>query len=128
MLSYSVTKLDHEPILVIILLEEWNLREHMPGFLAAWKQALEQAKEPLYCIIDVHMPPLPGLEDIIWGANQGARGVNPVINHPNIREIVVVSTNPVLNLAAKGLRSNAFGNARVSLYNTLEEALAHARN
>ena len=127
MASYSVTKLDHEPILIIMLLEEWNLREHMTSFLAEWKQALEKAGEPVYCVIDIRTPPLPGLEDIIWGANQGARGANAVVKHPLIREIVVISNSAVLNLAARGLRSDAFGNARISTFSTLEEGLAYAR-
>lgn len=124
----TLANLDSEPILLLTLLEDWSIRAHMADFLNDWRQALEAADTPVTAIVDIRKPPLPGLDDIIWGANQGARGSNAVIQHPTMREIYVVSTNPVLSLAARGLRSEAFGNARVSVFPTLEEALEKARS
>ena len=67
------------------------------------------------------------VEDIIWAANEGVHGSLAVARDPRIREILVVSTSSILSLAARGLRADAFGNTRISVFGTLEEALAYAR-
>jgi hypothetical protein len=50
-----------------------------------------------------------------------------LFKHPNIREALLVTQSPVASLAAKGLNSPIFGNARLTIFKTLKEALEYAR-
>jgi hypothetical protein len=127
MCGYQIEKLDAQPVLVITLTEEWDLRANMIDMMEHWRQMLEAEGEPLHCIIDIRVPPVPLFTDIIWGANEGARGPHAIVNHPLIRETLVITCEPLLRLAALGLRSEMYGSARINVYESVEEALASVK-
>lgn len=126
MSAVTANKLPNEPIVIITLSgssadlsnreqEQMNLRS-----------ILSSVAEPVFLILDLADAQL-SLEDIMRGASDAFRGDNPTFKSPNIRQILHVSDNPTLELAAEGVASEVFGNVDVQIFKTLEEALAYAR-
>lgn len=127
MQNFVFEKLPEEPIVLVTLSEGWEIRADMEEFLGALHTVLESCQSPVYCIVDVIKTRNPSLDDLIWGANAGTRGASAIVRHRNLREFLTVSQSSLLTLAAKGVRSDVFGNVPISVYPTLEEALAYAR-
>jgi hypothetical protein len=127
MSTHGIEKLPGEPILVSTVFEAWNSVDELGGGIGQTIEYLDAADEPLYLIADVTGLKLD-LRDVILVANQTARGSKAVLHHPNLREFLVVTDLKLFELASKGLDSQAFGNVPVSVFGTLEEALAYARN
>jgi hypothetical protein len=65
-------------------------------------------------------------QDFLVAASQTFRGAGSVIDHPNLKP-VIVSTDPLMKMAIKGINSEAFGNRDFLVFDTMEEALAHIR-
>ena len=65
---------------------------------------------------------------LVLAANRGARGEKPNLHHPlNLGTLIIIKGTPFSRLAAKGMNSNAFGNIKVRLFESREEALDHVR-
>ena len=125
MSTYTVEKLPDEPIVYSWLSETWKADE-----LAAVAEDLlaifDAADEPPFYISNVENVSL-NLEEIITSASLVARGGGSVLHHPNIREYILVTKAKLLQLAAKGLGSDTFGNLPVKIFETEDEAFAYAR-
>ena len=65
------------------------------------------------------------LDDIVAGVNNLSRGESALWKHPNIKELIFVTTNTNIQMAAKGLNSLMFGNIQAEIFETREEALEY---
>jgi hypothetical protein len=88
--------------------------------------ALEAAGGPVHLVMDLREMRV-SFDDLMHAVNFSTRGQGNILHHQNVAGIVVVTTNPVLKLAGKGLNSEIFGHIRSAAFDTPEEALAHAR-
>jgi hypothetical protein len=127
MSTYQIEKLPGEPILVCTLSDAWSVSNELSATIDQLIEHLDAADEPLYYINDVSSGMKVDLKDVILAANQAARGSNAVFHHPNFREVLLVTDSRLIDLAARGLDSEIFGNVPVSVFGTFEEALAYAR-
>lgn len=98
----------------------------MPLSTADVRALLDEAQEPTFYILDISRLKL-SLNDVIVGANTGARGETPLWHHPMIKELVTVSADGLVQLAAKGLSSLTFGNLHIRVFGTLDEAVEYCR-
>lgn len=87
---------------------------------------LDAVSEPVFFILDMSNAKL-NLDRLMRGSHDAYLGASPTFKHPNIREILQVSDDPGLELAASGLDSDLFGNVRIQQFKTLDAALAYAR-
>jgi hypothetical protein len=124
----GIEKLPGEPILIHTLLEGWSVANDLHANIDQAMEHLDAADEPLYYIANFRRGMKLSLQDVIRAANQAARGSNTMLHHPNLREFLVVTDTRIIDLAAKGLDSEIFGNVPVSVFGTLEEALEYARD
>jgi predicted NBD/HSP70 family sugar kinase len=124
--NFRVELLPDEPVLLFEIYKEYTLVENWPQGDAETRQFLDQASQPLYHIIDTTQASF-SLDDIILGANKWARGQEPLWKHPNLQELIFVTTNATVRLAAKGLNSLTFGNIQAKVFETQEEALDYCR-
>jgi hypothetical protein len=127
MSTYKIEKLPGEPILVCTLFETWSVVSDMLATIDQLMEHLDAADEPLYYIARVSGLKL-NLQDVILIANQAARGGSAMLHHPSLMEFLVVTDARLIDLAARGLDSEIFGNVPVSVFGTLEEALEYARD
>jgi hypothetical protein len=82
--------------------------------------------EPAFLIVDMRHIRL-SLDDVTKKANQAARERPDVLNHPNMRELLVVSQDNLIKLAIQGMSSPIFGNLRFKAFDTPEMALDYCR-
>jgi len=125
-MSHTVAKLSHEPIVLATLNSDFNTAEEGEAVNAAALVAIEAESEPVYYIADI-AEFSPSLDDVVAAVNWGGKGKTPTLNHPNVREAIIVSHSPMVKLAAKGLKSATWGNMTLRVFETLDEALAYTR-
>lgn len=85
---------------------------------------LDTMSQPVYYILDLTDINL-SFSDIVLSANLATRGDQPAFHHPNVIEMLVVTRDATLRMAALGLQHPVFGNAKMKVFDTYEDALAH---
>lgn len=119
-------KLPGEPIIVNTTYETWEVHKHHAEGSEEVIALMEEAGKPIYYICDMRRMSLT-LQDIIKSANMGTRDSGALLTHPLMKEFLVVTNVKLIELAAKGLSSDIFGNVAVKVFETPEDALAYAR-
>jgi hypothetical protein len=119
-------KLPDEPIVVVTIQGGYDVTTEAAQSIKDGIAFLDSLDEPVLYITDFSSAEF-GLTEMILGSNLAARGENPIFRHPKVREIIYVTQSDLSKLAARGMDSEAFGNLKISVYGTLEEALAYAR-
>ena len=125
--GFTVEKYEHEPIVLVTYLEEWNSQADVKAATSAVLALLAAAEEPVFYIVDMTIEPKFKLDDLLTITSQLTRTSTALLKHPNMLEHLLVTRNAVMKLAAKGLSSDAFGGIRGHTFETLDEALAYAR-
>ena len=123
-MNYSLELLPDEPILVIHYHEGFSQSKDAAKVAADLKAVLDAQTEPTI-MVHVGFPTRMGLDDLIQASNL-ATNMTGVFRHPNVKLIISVTKDVMLNLAARGLRSPVFGNINMETYPTFDEAMARA--
>ena len=126
-MTYKHEILPGEPIMLTTMSAEYSVSRDQARSDAEARVLLDNAREPLFCIIDLSRVSF-SLTDVIGGANAGARGQEPIFHHNKILELIYVTPNRMVQLAVKGLGSVAFGKVKACVFETIEEALAYVRS
>ena len=119
-------KLPDEPIVIITLSEDYDLKSDLPKTLPRYLKELSTFKEPVFWVVDASVAPIT-VNDLIVGTEMVARGEHPLYKHPNIRQVVYVTTSDLLKLAAEGMGSEKFDKIAIKLCDDLDAALAFCR-
>jgi len=126
-MAYQLEQLPDEPIVICTISQNYDMATDAPLFAQEIEVLASSRSEPFYLVI-IEAGYTPGFDDVIVGANVATRGEHPVFRNPGLREVLYVTSNKVTQLALKGLNSPIFGNTRVKVFGTQEEALAYARS
>jgi len=126
-MTYKHEILPNEQIMITTMSAKYSVSRDQEESDGVAREMLDNAEEAVFCIVDFTLVSFT-LNDIIGGANTGARGQEPIFHHKNILELIFVSPNRMIQLAVKGLGSVAFGNIKASVFETMEEALTYARS
>ncbi len=125
MAPYTVELLPDDAIILEVWGKDFEVSLHGAQFLADLIALLDTASVPMANIVDMRQAPL-GVDDVILGANLGTR-LTGFSKHPRLRKSIFVTNSKMVALAARGLNSPVFGNAKVFVAATVEEAMAMAR-
>jgi hypothetical protein len=123
--SYTVEKVPDAPAILVVVRQNWSTATDAPAVLSKVEAMLDASDEPLYYMSDVREAPF-NIADIIQIANI-VKQARRVLQHPNLKGIIAISPLKLIELAAKGMSSDAFGNIDVRVLETVEEALDYAR-
>lgn len=126
MSTFTIEKLQDEPIIVWSTLDEWDWERDMPEASHQVARTLDAQTAPVFWVSDIRNASM-SLDEAIFTANFLAKDTK-FHEHVNIREILIVTPNMFVKLAAKGLKSASFGNMPVRVFDTFEEAVAYARS
>ncbi|MFN8529038.1 MAG: hypothetical protein U0670_10535 [Anaerolineae bacterium] len=127
-MSSSAQKLPNEPIILRILDADVTTEADQKAEMLADLQLIETQREPVFLIIDFLRSPIPeSLDDVMIASDLSTRQMSLFV-HPNIRRVIFVTVNPMLELAAKGLDTEIYGFVKIKVFHTREEALAYARS
>lgn len=124
--TYRIEKLPSEPIVVTHLGADYSMASHTEEINSRIMKFMDASAEGLFLIFDATEASF-SFDEVITSASQGTRSTTPILRHPNMRQLVVISHSSLVRLAAKGLNSPIFGRVNVKVCDTLDEALAHCR-
>ena len=124
-MSFTVKKHPELPCLIVTVLPGFRLKRDMPESDRLTREILD-AEGPLFNILDLTQARL-ALSDVIDGANMGSRGSQPIWKDRRIRQTLLITTSRVIEMAAAGMNSPAFGNINVRVFATFEDALKFVR-
>lgn len=98
--------------------------EGVPEAMQQLAALIEAQPGRVYLILDrtgVSM----SVEDLTRVASSAARGPGAILHHPQVIETLFVLSNSLMKLGAMGLSSEAFGGARVRIFDTRDQALEY---
>jgi hypothetical protein len=112
-----------------ILIETYSADfSHANESAAALEQTLslfDRQTKPIIFIMDISATNF-SLDDVIAASSLATRQ-KQVFKHPNVLQTIMVTESRLVDLAARGLNSPIFGNVKVQVFKTVEEALSYAR-
>jgi hypothetical protein len=124
---YKLETLAEDQAVVLTILSEFNSREHLVGLTEDLKQHLDANPAGLYIVAEI-VDRQTSFDDLIYATNEGARGAGKVVvNHPNLKGILLATSHKMWHLAARGLRSDAFGNVPIQVFEKRDEVLTQLR-
>lgn len=123
----SLKRVPGEPIIIEKMSADYHLTVEAPYAAPKMLKFLERLNEPVFLVVDISEVKEISVEDLLIGTELAATSDNAVYRHHNIREVLYVSNNTMIKLAAAGLDSDKFGNIKVTVFDTLEAALQYAR-
>lgn len=126
-MTYSLNKLPGEPIILATIHEDYVPKRDIVQSDAEGIRLLDTCQEPVFYIIDIRALTKITMDDVFLAVKHSAQDATSLFRHPNIRELLFVSTNPTVKTATEGLSHAAFGKINARTVDTLEEALAYAR-
>lgn len=126
-MPFTIEKVPDAPILILVH-ESSQLMAEIQDAMEALKTALDAQPEPVFLVLDIRGLAI-GLDDLPSAASTAARGPGALLHHPNVRENLLVSSAGLIKLGAQGLRTATFGNVKIRVFNTQEQAIeyCHAR-
>jgi hypothetical protein len=126
-MSYLNQKLPGEPIIISTLHKDFDYATEAEPSAMENMALLNAATEPLYFIADMRAVHFD-LGELIAGADLAAGGEQSMLRHPKIKEALFVVTDKIMEIAAEGLATEAFGNIKLKMFDNLKDALAYARS
>lgn len=118
--------LPEEPILIGTIHESFSLKDDLGPYLNELASILATLDQPVYYIHNALDFKVNVFQDFLVAANKTFREEAAIFTHPYFKP-VIVSTDPLMKLAIKGINSEIFGNLNFPVFETVEEALAHIR-
>jgi hypothetical protein len=126
-MSFTIQTYPEVPAILLTLLHDYDLRTDFPKSYAKVSQLLQSASRPLYYITDLTDAKID-LDMLMQGAGKTSLESGGTFHHPMVKEVLLVSPNDVVHFAAEGLRDDVYGNVRVRVFYSVDEALAYARS
>lgn len=125
-MSFETSLLPGEPIILMKLHSTFSVAKDTAASNASLLELLETANEPLYLVIDVTELKI-SFSDMVGGMATLTKGEMAVFKHPNLKQIVAVTTSDMIALGAKALGQSQYGEVMAKTFPTLDEALAYVR-
>jgi hypothetical protein len=125
-MSFAIEMLSGEPIVVVTVNEDFDVETDTPAAGRQYAELVKTISQPVYLIVDFRAASKSlSVGSIVAGANLGIQ--TSFFNHPHNKEVIWVATTEIMKLAAEGMGTDTFGKLKVSVFETLEEALAYVR-
>jgi hypothetical protein len=126
-MSYTVKKLPGEPILLNVVGKAYDIGRDAPAACQELFDLLEALDAPVFLVVDARELKA-NFGDVVVGLGATTREGVAVLKHPNIREIVLVTTSGLVSMGVKALGQVQYGGLKSSAFETLDEALAYVRD
>lgn len=124
-MEFTINKVPGKPIILFEPSEKFNLGTGLTKMVEAATTLLDEAEEPVFYIPDMRKARIR-LDDMFLGLTQVALGEKPFLRHPNIREVLVIVTNPVIKKIANAVGSGLYGDLPVRTFGDRQAALEYA--
>lgn len=124
MTGFTVEKLENFPALLATWLPDFEFGKHAQNYSVSVQNALNEQTDPVFYIMDMTPNDKMSFQELIEGSSMAARGSNPNFHHPMVQGVLLVTKNIATQAAAKGLKSDTFGNVNAHVFTSLDDALA----
>jgi len=124
-MSYTLQVLEKESIIWQVLGADYNFEVDVASALREEVNILNAARKPMVIVIDILAFQELDIDGILYFAGHGFPP--EVANHPQMRGIIIISTNKIVSLAAQGMNNPAFGFVKLDIVASEDEAKARAR-
>jgi hypothetical protein len=121
--SVSVEKQPDSPIVISLFTSEWKTSRDVEQYAKEVIQVLDTVNEDCYHVMNMLATTL-NVSDVIVGANTAARGAAAFMHHPRSKATIVVTTDTMTAMAARGLAHPVFGSVPMTVFASLDEAMA----
>ena len=122
-MSFDTHLVEGKPVLIQTLHAGYTGAESARLMARAGK-ALDKADRQLYYVLDLRAADL-SLSDIVLNTRLVPDGTRPVFFHPNVLETLIVTHDTTFRVSAMGLQHPRFGNAKIKVFDQVDEALAY---
>jgi len=124
-MSYTIQRLPGEPIIINTLAADFNVsRDALPSLQETFT-LVEEIGGPVYSIMDVRQLSI-SFSDLVLGMGMLTRGEMALFTDPRLR-LIAVGASGLAAMGAKALSQAQYGNLSVHLCDTVDEAIAYAR-
>jgi hypothetical protein len=126
-MSYSFTSLADGHILILTMHSDFDLHTEMISASIDSYLRLDECPDQVVYISDAREVRIRDMNDILIGAQLARSGESQqVAHHPKLITNFSVVNSKVAQAAVKGLNTASFGFFKVTLFETIEEAVAQA--
>ncbi len=124
-MNYKVERLSDVPAVLTTVSKDFEINRELEAMNRDTLAILDPAEVPLFLITDFQLS--LGIDDLFQSAST-LRRENSIWKHPNIRQVIIITDDPLLRLAAQGMKSPILGGFNLKLSDSVEEALAYVRS
>ncbi len=124
-MDFQITVLPDHPIIVFQPSERFKLKEALPVMIEQATTVLNSQSLPTFYIADMRKARI-NIDDLLLSMTKVVFGNQPFLRHPNIREILLITHNPLIRKVAGGLASGMYGDVALQIFSSYESALAYA--
>ena len=122
----TIVKRSDLPVIVITMESGSNVLQDISFNLSEVTRLVASQPERVFLIIETQRISIR-VDEISAAASLVGGHRDALLHHPNIRETLVVSTSIVMKMSMGILNGPLFGGMKMSLYSSLEEALAYCQ-
>lgn len=124
---YTIEKLSGEPIVIITTREGYDPSHHVGEAAEKVNELLDKLDNAVVFIQDLSSIKVD-MDDIMVAADTTGRGSQAPFHHVNIRQLITVTQDPILKQSFAGMAGDMYGNLKMVIFDTLDEALDYARH
>jgi hypothetical protein len=126
-MPFRLEKLPDEPIVMVSIVEPFDVKADYVPFANELLGLLDQSSEPLFAISDsrslkLSFGEMVSMLGIVTRGDESRR----LEKHPKIRAWLIVVENELLRMGANALGQAQYGGNAIPLFRTVEEALDYA--
>ena len=125
-MAYKIERFNDLPMILSIWDADFSVSNDLITYNTELATLLDAETHPVYHIVDMREVKMT-FTDVMSAIQIGVKGEQATANHPNIRQIVVVTHSRMINMAAKGLNTMSFGNIDMAVFETVEDAVGYVR-
>lgn len=125
-MSYTLEQHATLPAIIATWHDDFDFMRDAHAYSADMRDLLNSQDSPVFYVMDISVWKNMPFNDLIEATSLAARGKDANFHHPMNMGTLIITNDPAVTISANGLKSDAFGNANVFVFSTLDDALAFA--
>lgn len=122
-MGHIIEKLTGEPAILFKMASGlYNSVMPDPPTAARSFALLEAEPQPVFYIVDL-LDATFDFQGMLEYAN--SESLHKAAGHPKVKQLIVLTNDPIIQMAASGLDNDAFGNIVVPVFRTMDEAITY---
>ncbi len=123
-MPFTTESLPDGSAMVFTLSADFDAQAEAPAVTQTFMTTLGASEKPIYLIVDFRAASgRASMENVMHGASMLSR----LVGHSQVCEVLMVTVTELMKMVAAGLDTPTFGNLRIKLFPTTEEALEYVR-